>query len=353
MGEEDQLYLLHATRENVQVEKVPLDYSLEEKIKEFRHILTVGRSLSSTRYVELATELYRDLVAPVSNQLKKELIIIPDDVLGLFPFEALLVSQPPKATRFQSHEYLIKTHTIHYNYSASLLPELKTAGITVSIPHPFLGFAPFVGTEGKTSTRSVEMEKLPTSFEPLPHSEAEVLAIQQLLGGAVYIGEEAIEALYYQLGNQCEILHFSTHGSANDSLGKYSYLAFYPIDDEVENEFLFVSDIYGNKISAKLVVLSACEAGIGELLQGEGMISLSRAFFYAGAKSVVTSLWKVDDEKSKNLIVQFYKNLHQGMPKHKALRQAKLWLIEKGTHADAHPYFWAGFVPLGVMSALY
>ena len=92
-----------------------------------------------------------------------------------------------------------------------------------------------------------------------------------------------------------------------------------------------------------MVVLSACETGIGKLQRGEGIISLARAFAYAGAKSIVTSLWSVNDQKTKDLMLLFYKNLRKGKSKSEALREAKLSFIAKNDNPNAHPFFWAGF----------
>ena len=111
-------------------------------------------------------------------------------------------------------------------------------------------------------------------------------------------------------------------------------------------------DIYNLSLNADLVVLSACETGIGELKRGEGIISLARAFAYAGAKSIVTTLWSVDDARTKDLMVFFYRNLLQGMPKDEALARARSDYFEKYKGANAHPYFWAGFVGIGDMEGI-
>lgn len=101
-----------------------------------------------------------------------------------------------------------------------------------------------------------------------------------------------------------------------------------------------------------MVVLSACETGIGKLKKGEGIVSLARAFAYAGAKSIFTTLWKVSDDKTVDLTLPFYQYLRKGWSKDKALRQAKLDYLKRYKGAPAHPFYWAGMIGIGDMGAV-
>jgi len=135
-------------------------------------------------------------------------------------------------------------------------------------------------------------------------------------------------------------------------MGEFSYIAFQNEADStaVNNSRLYVNELYNLELNADLVVLSACETGLGELKRGEGVISLARGFTYAGAKSTLTSLWSVNDAQTTKLMESFYTNLKDGMTKDKALRKAKLdYLNNENLNA---PYFWAGFIPAGDMSAI-
>ena len=133
-------------------------------------------------------------------------------------------------------------------------------------------------------------------------------------------------------------------------MGDYSFLAFYELKDSIENEWLYNRELYDLELNADMVVLSACETGIGELQQGEGIISLARGFSYAGAKSIITSLWTVDDEEAPILMNSFYQYLDDGLSKDAALRQAKLDYIQNSP--KPHPYFWASFIPIGDMQPI-
>ena len=104
-------------------------------------------------------------------------------------------------------------------------------------------------------------------------------------------------------------------------------------------------EVFNLKLNAELVVLSACETGLGKQLRGEGLIGLTRAFFYAGAEAVLVSLWKVADVSTAELMVRFYRHLKAGRGKAEALRQARLELLEQGRFV--HPFYWAPFVLVG------
>ena len=134
---------------------------------------------------------------------------------------------------------------------------------------------------------------------------------------------------------------------ANDAIGAFAFLAFTEIPDTIENELLFIKDVYNLELNADLVVLSACQTGIGKLQRGEGIISLARAFAYAGAKSIVTTLWNVNDVKTKDLMIDFHLKLKNGADKDVALFQAQKKYLETHKGELANPYYWAPFISIG------
>ena len=115
---------------------------------------------------------------------------------------------------------------------------------------------------------------------------------------------------------------------------------------------LYLNDLYAMNLPLEMVVLSACETGVGELLKGEGMLSLANGFTQAGAKSVITSLWKADDESTYKIMTAFYKYLARGQRKDEALRNAKLEYLENCDPLKSSPYYWAAFIPIGDMSPI-
>ena len=213
---------------------------------------------------------------------------------------------------------------------------------------PFLAFAPSFG-ENQEIAENDKITDLRGNLSPLYHNIPEVEAIQKLLGGKVFGGSAATEAAFVANASDYKIIHLSTHGKANDKVGDYAFLAFAEIPDSLENEKLYNRDLYNLRLNADMVVLSACETGIGELQRGEGIISLARGFSYAGAKSLITSLWNVDDAKTKELMEGFYRYIKAGKAKDEALHLAKLDYLSRRRSVDAHPFYWAAFVAMGDM----
>ena len=170
--------------------------------------------------------------------------------------------------------------------------------------------------------------------------------------GDYFVNSDATEQKFYDVAGDYRMVHLSTHGVADARQGDYSYLAFAEQKDSIENEFLYVRDIYNTQLNADLVFLSACETAQGELQRGEGIISLARAFAYAGAKSIITTLWQVDDAATKDISIDFYKNLKKGFSKDVAQRNAKLRHIKTAKSAQKYPFFWAAMIGIGDMGAV-
>jgi len=181
---------------------------------------------------------------------------------------------------------------------------------------------------------------------PLRESEPEVRAIAGLYPGnfQLYLGRDATKdnVIGNRLLERTSRLHFAVHGVANEQRPQLSGLALARGRDKNDDGFLRVHDIFDLKLNADLVVLSACDTG-GAQVNGEGLVGLTRAFFYAGASSLVVSLWRAPEDSAPDLMANFYRRLATG--KGEALRTAKLKMIEEGRYA--HPFYWAPFVLVG------
>ena len=195
---------------------------------------------------------------------------------------------------------------------------------------------------------------------PLPFSRREVESIARLFPGqvAVFLGPEATEERAKNLPRATRIVHFATHGFADERLPMSSGLVLTTPDRKDENAedgFLQAWEIFERvRLDADLVVLSACDSGRGKELGGEGLLSLTRAFQFAGARAVVASLWQVPDEGSADLMIRFYRHLRNGAPAADALRQAQLKIVDQavrnaqGTEMDlAKDLVWAAFEVFG------
>jgi CHAT domain-containing protein len=142
------------------------------------------------------------------------------------------------------------------------------------------------------------------------------------------------------------------HGWVDNNRPEYSSLILANSEGEQEDNMLHAYELPLLDIHADLIVLSACETGFGRLERGEGVTSIGRGFMYAGAGSLVMTLWSINDQASAILMTYFYQHLSQNLPKHQALRLAKLDFIERADSISAHPFFWAGFVLVGDESPL-
>lgn len=319
-------------------------------------------------YVDNAHLLYQKLVAPVEHLLNTTRIIIaPDEQLGYVPFDALLTARPRAVTLFALHPYWGKKHVISYTYSANLLYEMQHRQHKEPPAEVALVAAPFCdGAKQKVEKKSLPLSGgfafTRDSLGILVYSGEEAQAVAQLLGCVPLLGEQADTASVLRHIRQCAVAHLSTHGVANFSAGEYSYLVFSVPGDSAAFVKLYVKDIYNLPLKAELVVLSACETGTGELRRGEGLISLARAFAYAGAKSITATLWSVDERRTHQVMVSYYKLLKEkGLyQKDEALWQARQDYLKEckkegdsmEAQIEAHPFYWAAFVPIGDMQPL-
>ena len=255
------------------------------------------------------------------------------------PFDALITKQ-------DGSEYLLDKYVVSYANSATLL--LEDRGSDVKVSGEVLAFAPQFKSAGTTEIVSDRSQ-----FAPLKFNQQEVKNISSYFKTKSLIGTEASITNFNQFSSDYKVLHFATHASANDEYPDYSFLALASDKNQDSVSFLYVKDLYAKDLNAELITLSACETGIGKFQRGEGILSLARGFNYAGAKSLVTSLWKVNDETTSQIMNFFYKNLDKGQSKNEALRNAKLeYLRTSDDSVLKHPYYWAGFVISGDMSPM-
>jgi len=172
-----------------------------------------------------------------------------------------------------------------------------------------------------------------------------------LIRGQIFKEDEATEENFKANAGDYDILHLAMHTVINDSLPMYSKLVF--SQGKKGEGWLDTYEVYNMSLKSRLTVLSACNTGSGRLQKGEGVMSLARAFLYAGCPAIVMTLWSVEDESSANLMIDFYKNLLSGYSKDEALRKAKIKHIRQADPLKAHPYFWLGYVSIGDQRALY
>lgn len=300
------------------------------------------QSKFSTQYANSAYKLYQQLIEPL-GELPQRLIIIPAGAICDMPFESLLMEKVTQPEQYNSHPFLVKKHSISYCYSATLLQEMIQQ-VHEPTQQTYVGFAPSFSKNTKTSP--IRGKRF--ALAPLVFNEPEVENINKLLGsGTIFKNKDATEAQFKAIASDYKVIHFATHGMANSEHPDYSLLAFTEIKDQQENEFLYVSDLYNLRLNADMVVLSACETALGKHSRGEGILSLARGFSYAGAKSIFTTLWSVNDQSTFAIIKNYYAYLQEGNDKDIALQKAKLAYLENANGFTAHPFLWSPYITVG------
>lgn len=347
-------YAFIVTGNNFYVEKLNDLQQIQETILALRELIQsmsfrVDAQGAYQEFIRNASVLYSLILEdPISNinASVDELIIIPDGPLWLIPFEILLYDQASSnQVNFGTDNlpYLLKKYAISYAHSTNLLLNTsleKTADASI----PFLGHAPEFSGSSDIAVRSCF--EAGANLPALKHSAIELENVSNQFNGQSFYGNEATRNSFIQLAPKADIIHLSTHACMNNNN---------PLDSRIffsQNDFINTEDIYNLDINAKMTMLSACQTGLGRVYKGEGMISLARAFQYAGCPSVTMSLWSVADASTTEITTLYYGNLNEGLSKNKALQKAKLEFINSQSAAKQHPFFWAGFVHLGDMTPL-
>jgi CHAT domain-containing protein len=289
---------------------------------------------------EEGRKLYDVLLRPVTPATQKEtLLIIPDGPLHLVPFEGFVD---------ESGRYLVETRTIIYEPSATsfyLLTQNRHSAHTVEHVLLGVGGVPYNTSELKQASLTRGYDE--NSLSNLPASRDEVLAAEAAIHDptdTLLLGSKATESALKRADlAQYRIIHLAVHGFASSEDPNRSALVLLTDPAAGEDGFLQASEIVQLHLNADLVILSACDTGIGPVEGEEGIAALSRAFLLAGAKAVISTLWSINDTYSLVVMTHFYRHLVAHEPAAEALTHAKRdTLREFGP--TAAPHYWAGFV---------
>ncbi len=310
-------------------------------------------------YIGASVQLYKTLLSQALKQLntQKQITIVPDGILGYIPFEVLLSHPPEDSLRFQNYPYLLKDYSVSYAYASALWLEREQTKNESKNAYTFAGFAPIyspsMASNSPNDSLLNEQEgnylmamNVRGGLSDLIYAREIVDNLADLLNGQTWLAEAATKENFQKTAANYGVLHLAMHGVIDDQNPLYSHLIFSKTDEQKDNR-LTAAELYNMQFDAGLAVLSACNTGVGELKRGEGIMSLSRAFAFAGCPSMVMSLWSVPDEQTGILMEYFYKELKDGATKDEALRQAKLQYLQEQDNRGAHPYLWAGFVVIG------
>ncbi len=360
------LWTLGVSKDNVVYNKIETQDDFFSQLESLRNFLKNNPSGQQSharieagykQFVEYGSGLYNLLLKPVLGKNNPaRLIIIPDGQLGYLPFQILLTREPETllaaGPAYRNLPYLVKDMAIGYEYSSSILltkPERK------KVKNIYSGFAPVYHNNEELALRGEDRgileevydETVRNSLYSLQFNQPEVKESSDLIGGKSFLGTVASEQAFKANAEHSRILHLAMHALTNDKNPLYSQLIFSESADSAEDGNLYAYELYNMQLNADLTVLSACNTGVGKLQSGEGIMSLARAFKYAGCPNIVMSLWKANDESTKEIMVDFHKNLKMGEGKGGALRNAKLNFLATCDQKYTHPYYWATFVLIG------
>jgi CHAT domain-containing protein/Tfp pilus assembly protein PilF len=379
---EQRSYLWLVSQRSIDSYDLPPRAEIESATRRVYDLLTARPKRGAApdpQLIAQARKLSRMLLGPAAPRLVgKRLVIVAPGALSYLPFAALPAPED-EGRRAGDYEPLIAKHEVVSIPSASVLSIIRreTAGrqraaksVAVLADPVFEASDPRLASakNGKSSgetlappaddaelseltraIRTMNFSGARAGFARLAFSRQEAASIIALtsketgLKATDFSASRAL-ALSREL-NQYRILHFATHGLLNNERPELSGLVFSLVDQQgkPQDGFLRLHEIYNLQLNADLIVLSACETGLGKEIKGEGLIGLTRGFMYAGAPRVIASLWNVDDLATAELMKLFYQRmLKDGLPAGAALRAAQLEL--SGQKRWAHPYFWAGFL---------
>lgn len=353
------IYKFTISKNAAALETINNNKTLHRLMNDYERSLTDGNFILNARkeadqlYTSTAYTLYEILLKSslTGKSPLEKLMIIPDGKLGQFSFGSLLLRKAEGINPdYKNLPYLSKQFQISYSYSASL-----ARGASVSRGKPknlFAGFAPSYSgnqfADVDTVKHPMTYLALRSGYLPLPGAAEEVKSISQLMKGDAWLSHEATETNFKLNAAQYDILHLAMHSLLNNEHPQYSELLFNHENDSQNDGYLTVAEIYNLRLNASMVVLSACSSGFGKVQQGEGPISISRAFSYAGCPTVLMSLWKIPDEATRQIMTAFYEELRKGTAKDEALRLAQMKFLNETTDPlYQHPYFWASMVVMG------
>ncbi len=352
-SDDGSIYVFAVNKNSFQIRKEPFNEEILAEIELLQRNLSSTQFLNEglegfTAWCEASWNVYSKLMMPSHEIYRdKRLTIVPDGILNYLPFEALLTQKTePSHIHYHNLPYLILDYPVNYAYSTELY--ILESRRPPKLKKQILAFAP-------DYSKAIYQDESITRLTAIPGILEEVRYLGKLTGARSFQGKEATEANFRENAGNYDILHLAMHTLINDSMPMFSRLAFYPVNDGgLHNDgWLNTSDIYYMELKARMTVLSACNTGSGMLSNGEGVVSLARAFLYAGCPSVIMTLWDVEDRSGTEIMKEFYRNLKNGKTKDYALRQAKLLHLMRADPVTSHPHFWLGYITIGQTESLF
>ncbi|MDG5766371.1 CHAT domain-containing protein [Balneolales bacterium ANBcel1] len=341
---EDDLYASTITSGSFDIHHIPFSEQELERVDK------LVESLSGDRIRLKELEWFRSKVIDVLNidDRHSNYYVIPDGFLYHIPLEILPLNSVSGDYSYGEATYLIEHASVSY---ANSLKDLEAAfDHTPATAHSldFLGFgiSHFEGQESRLMTGR--------NLPPLPLAEREVTEISnrldRLTNNVYHHSQTSTKNAFRNYSGKSRILHLASHSEVFETDPLYSPIYMSPERPEsnpegnAESGLIYAYELFGMDLSNEMVMLNSCESGSGNYIQGSGIVGFSRAFNYAGVKSLVMNLWTIRDQSAYELSVSFYANLNEGMEKSEAMRQAKIAYMNS---ANSNPSYWGSFVIYG------
>lgn len=325
-------YALAVTRTGAHCYTLPPKSALIDDASRYRTEL-----MDQKTDLPLAQKLFNSLLGVIPEySTKADLIVVPDGELELLPFGALA----------NGGQYILASHTVSVAPSGTVLDFLRhRANLPTHTDQSFLGVAAWISKAPPVTLLAMVRRAVSglnrSELVALPESryEVETVATDLPQPHTILLGGNATERGFKRLPlDQYEVIHLALHGYADPEFPDRSALVFAPENPPIDDGLLQVREIRQLHLNASLVTLSACDTGVGPVGE-EGVADIVNAFIEAGAQSVVSTLWAIDDQATAKLMIDFYGQLGRGTSKADALRHAQIEMMKSGEP----PYYWAGF----------
>jgi CHAT domain-containing protein len=337
---ESNIYTFVITQTTFDLTKVPSTEVLASEITKFKSAIS-NRDGDLLQHQKIIGDLLFDKSLELLPSEIDHLIIIPDGQIHLVPMEVLRPS-------ILGNEMLISRYRISHAISSSMLFHQTHASKGKG---KLLSVAPRYPDNPGTEISPVTNELLRAGELHLPFASKEAKAISDEVNGDVLLGFNASKENFLKKSSDYSVLHLAMHAILLDKDPQSSHLLFPPLDS-IRNS-LYIHEINTLKLEKELVILSACNTALGTIHNGDAVKGISYAFYQSGTRSTITSLWKVPDQATQKIMVQFYQHLKNGNSKSESLRQAKLdYLASVGSELEKHPFYWAGFILTGSDSSI-
>lgn len=339
-------YLFTISKNSISVQSLPSGDTLKRQIASLNDAIF---KQDAGRFEVPAYALTKLLFDTASLSGITKIVWIPEGSVTKLSPDLLLKTPAPSGTpRFSNLDYLIKQYSFRVLHTADLLLAGNSAPAPSSTVNDIVGFAPFASAGGKRFCGQDTLDSTYCKLIKQPWAGKTIDFLDDNFSGIYKKNKRATKEAILKYMGTARIIHFGTHGLINENSPFSSKLAFSAIDNKDESSrYLYIYEVFNMQLNADLAVLTACQTGRGKILEGEGELSLAKAFNYAGCPDVLMTMWSVDDKTAAVVVENFYRNLSAGLPAAEALQKAKLSFIENSRGELVNPLYWSGFVLIG------